>query len=126
MHRFTVAALSLALPLATAGKTTLSEAGAKNIGSSAAYVAICEKEGLIAGGTLAEFMFVLREGLTEQHWEAVKSQYQASLHEKQQYSIAKDQWIPFNVSAANCRDLEKAIPLVISSVKRNAARRSSP
>lgn len=126
MHRFTIAAVLLSLPFAAAGKATLTDAGVKSVGSSVAYVATCEKEGFISGGTLAELLVVLQDGLTEQHWVKVKTQYQASLHEKKQYSIAKDQWIPFTVSTTNCRDVEKAIPLLISAVKRNAARKSSP
>jgi hypothetical protein len=118
--------LSVAAPLASAGNATLTDAGIKNVGSSAAYIASCEKESLVPLGTLAEFIAVLKEGLSQGHWEKVRAQYQASLHEQKQYSIAKDEWLPFHVSAANCRDIEKAIPVLVAAIKRNSVRKQPP
>jgi hypothetical protein len=58
MYRYTVTALAFVVTAmaAEAGTTTVTDAGAKNLGSSAAYVATCEKEGLLATGTLADFI----------------------------------------------------------------------
>ena len=100
----------LACSVVFAGVTSISDAGAKNLGSSLAYIAICEKESLVPVGTLADLMLVIRRGFTEDSWVKTKNQYQQSLHEKKQYSIAKDLWIPFRINAENCHDIEKIIP----------------
>ncbi len=126
-HCFLLTVLfTLCMPLALAGQATLTDAGVKSVGSSTAYVATCEKERLLQAGTLADLMAVLKEGLTQEHWEKVKRQYQVSLREKKQYSVAKDQWLPFRIATATCLDLEKAVPLITSAVKRNAAGGKAP
>lgn len=66
-------------------------------------------------------MYQLQTRLTAQTWGEVKAQYQRSLHEKKQYTIASDRWIPFNVNSSNCRDLEKAFPLVLAALARHDA-----
>ena len=43
---------------------SITDAGAKDIGSSLAYIAICEKESLIPSGTLADLMYVINKGFT--------------------------------------------------------------
>lgn len=101
---------------AFAGTTTITDTGAKNIGSSLAYIAICEKEAFVPVGTLGDLMLVLTKGFTANVWLKIKNQYQQSLHEKKQYSIAKDQWISFRINAENCRDLEKVIPSLKAAV----------
>lgn len=119
-HPATSLALVLATTTAEAGTTTLTDAGAKNLGSSAAYVATCEKEGLLATGTLADFMFEVQQTLTHEHWQKVKAQYQTSLHEKKQYTIAKDKWIPFRIDAESCTDLGKALPMVRAVLRKHS------
>lgn len=116
----TFQAFLLMVSLANAGTATLTDAGAKNLGSSAAYVAICEKEGLLASGTLADLVFELQQNLTSEHWQKVKTQYQASLHEKKQYTIAKDKWIPFRMNSESCSDLGKALPMVKATLRKFA------
>lgn len=106
--------------LVIAGTATITDAGARNVGSSAAYVASCEKEGFIRSGTLADFLAALKSGLLPAHWEKVKNQYQLSLHDKRQYSIAKDKWMPFRLNGENCEDLAKALPLIRTAIKRNS------
>lgn len=103
-----------------AGSATITDAGAKNMGSSAAYVATCEKEQLVESGTLADLLGDLQEGLRPSHWDKVKKQYQLSLHDRRQYSIAKNEWIPFRVNRENCADLAKALPLIKASLRRHA------
>lgn len=103
-----------------AGTATTTDVGVKNIASSAAYVATCEKEGLLATGTLADLMFELQQSLTTAHWGKVKTQYQASLHEKKQYSIAKDRWIPFRINQENCIDLGNTLPMVKAAVRKHS------
>ena len=95
---------------------SITDAGAKDIGSSLAYIAICEKESLIPSGTLADLMYVINKGFTENSWLKTINQYQQSLHEKKQYSIAKNLWIPFNINAENCHDIEKVIPMLKATV----------
>lgn len=116
------AAIALAFPVgsAGAGTVTITDAGARNVGSSAAYVATCEKERLLPVGTIADFLADLKESLTSEHWRTVLKQYQASLHEQRQYSIAKDEWIPFRINSANCTDLAKALPVLRAAVRRNS------
>jgi S-adenosylmethionine:diacylglycerol 3-amino-3-carboxypropyl transferase len=121
-HRlaYAMAAFALVVGLASAGTATITEAGARNVGSSAAYVATCEKEQLLPTGTLADLLAELQQGLTPEHWVKVKKQYQASLHEKRQYSISKDQWVPFRITTENCTDLGKALPILKSAIRRNS------
>lgn len=120
MYRHITICLSLVLTtiLASAGTTTVTDAGVKNLGSSAAYVATCEKEGLLATGTLAGLMFEMQHSLTSEHWQKVKAQYQASLHEKRQYTIAKDKWISFRINSDNCSDLGKALPVIKATLRK--------
>lgn len=113
-------ALVLTAMTAEAGTTTVTDAGAKNLGASAAYVATCEKEGLIATGTLADFMFELQQTLTREHWQKVKTQFQVSLHEKKQYTIAKEKWIPFRIDSDSCSDLGKALPMVRAALRKHS------
>jgi len=91
-----------------------------NVGSSAAYVASCETEQLLPHGTLADFLAELQTALTTEHWLEVKKQYQLSLHDRRQYSVAKNRWIPFHVNSANCADLAKALPVVKAALRRNS------
>jgi hypothetical protein len=122
MYRYTVTALAFVVTAmaAEAGTTTVTDAGAKNLGSSAAYVATCEKEGLLATGTLADFIFEVQQTLTREHWQKVKTQYQTSLHEKKQYTIAKDKWIPFRINSESCSDLGKALPMVRAALLKHS------
>lgn len=121
MYRYSTAVFVLfAATAALGGTATITDAGAKNVGSSAAYVATCEKEQLLSTGTLADFMFELQRSLTPEHWRKVKMQYQLSLHEKTQYSIAKDQWIPFHISRESCADLGKALPMMKAALRRHS------
>lgn len=124
MTKFRLTVISGALSLACfgifAGTATISDAGVKSIGSSAAYVATCEKEGLLQTGTLADLVFELQRSLTTEHWHKIKTQYQASLHERKQYSIAKDQWIPFRINRENCIDLGKALPMMKAAVRKHS------
>ena len=115
-----VIALSCLMGSARAGTVTITDAGARNVGSSAAYVATCEKEQLLPVGTIADLLADLKEGLTSEHWRKVLKQYQTSLHEQRQYSIAKDEWIPFRINSANCTDLAKALPVLRAAVRRNS------
>lgn len=105
---------------ARAGTVALTDAGAWNLGSSAAYVATCEKEQLPPVGTIADLLADLKESPTSEHWRKVLKQYQASLHEQRQYSIAKEVWIPFRINSANCTDLAKALPVLRAAVRRNS------
>ncbi len=120
MHCHIAICLSLLLTTiwASAGTTTVTDAGVKNLGSSAAYVATCEKEGLLPTGTLASLMFEMQDSLTSEHWQKVKKQYQASLHEKKQYTIARDKWLSFSINSDNCSDLGKALPMVKATLRK--------
>lgn len=117
---YVMPAFALAIGFAWAGTATITDAGARNVGSSAAYVATCEKEQLLPIGTLADLLAELQQGLTQKNWDNVKKQYQASLHEMRQYSIAKDQWLPFRITPEHCSDLGKALPVLKSAVRRNS------
>lgn len=111
-----IVCLTLLNTPARAGNTSVSDAGIRSLGSSLAYLAHCEMAKHVQDGTLANFRAALQAGLTGEAWQAVKNQYQHSLHEKQQYSISKHLWIPFSVNARNCASLEQALPLVQSNL----------
>ncbi|MDZ7659482.1 hypothetical protein [Fodinibius sp.] len=91
-------------------KIGITDDGAKTMGSSLAYIYLCERDELIPKDTFGDFMWSMEEILHQNHWEKIKSQYQESLHEKKQYSIAKDRWILFEINQESCNSLEKAIP----------------
>jgi hypothetical protein len=107
---------ALLMGAAHAGNTSLTEAGVKSLGSGLARVADCEMDKHIPYGTVGRVMNSLREGLTAEAWQRVKTQYQRSLHERTQYQISKDRWLAFEVTADNCRSLEKALPMLEASV----------
>lgn len=117
--RFLIAFVSFS---AIAGEVTLTPAGVRNVGSSAAYAATCAKEGMLNVDVFAEFMHALQTRLVERHWLELKTQYQRSLHEKKQYTIASDRWLPFNISPESCSDLQKGIPIVLAALNRSSQR----
>ena len=47
-------------------------------------------------------------------YEKIRDQYQKSLHEKKQYSIAHKRWISFEINKDTCKDIEKFIPKLIN------------
>jgi len=101
-----------------AGKLTITDSGILNIGSSFAYIAMCEIDGIIESGTLSDLMLDAQGGLEVDSWNRLKSQYQKSLHEKKQYSIAHDKWFPFTINKETCQRIAKAAPLLRSMFTR--------
>lgn len=112
----------LLLPFATCanaqGTFTITEPGVLNAGSSLAYIALCERERHIESGTLADLMLDAQAGLDASSWNRLKTQYQKSLHEKKQYSVAYGKWYPFDINVNNCRELAKTAPLLRSTFAR--------
>lgn len=104
----------------TGERLVISILGTKSLGSSLAFIALCEKEGQLPTGTLAELSSTIRSSLASQAWIDVKNQYQKSIHEKKQYSISRDKWYSFKVTPKDCQDIGKAIPMAISVIKRTA------
>ena len=101
-----------------AGTAAVSDNGIRTLGSSLAYIAHCEKESHIAPGTSADFMLVMQSTLTTDSWLSIKNEYQKSLHDKKQYSVAKKQWIPFQINGENCTDLYEAIPIMKATLRK--------
>ena len=100
----------LSIDVALSGTTYVTDNGIKTMGSSLAYVGICEMEGYMPIGTLGDLMVMYQRELTDDSFKKIRQQYQKSLHDKKQYSIAKDRWISFEIDKKNCASLEKAIP----------------
>lgn len=115
----TVVALSALIiySSAIAGTASISAAGAKNMGSTIAYVFYCEKSGHLAVGTTPKLLFAARDSFTPDAYQMVNSQYQESLHEKKIYSISKDKWFPFKVDSKSCEGIGEVIPTMISSLE---------
>ncbi len=86
----------------------------QNMGSSVAYIALCEKEKLMTENFTSKIMIAAQKNLGQNTYEKIRDQYQKSLHEKKQYSIAGDKWISMKVSKKNCLDLESGAPLLIN------------
>jgi hypothetical protein len=102
----------------SAGTASISEAGAKNIGSSIAYYFHCESEGYLPIGTTPDLLFSARDSFTEQAYAMVNKQYQKSLHEKKHYTIAGDKWIPFKINREDCESAGKVIPTMIATFEK--------
>lgn len=102
---------------AYAGTTSITLAGAKNLGSGIAYIFHCEKSEYLPVGTTPELLFAVRDSLTSSAYQAVNSQYQESLHEKRIYSISKDEWLPFKIDSESCKSLGEIVPTWISTLE---------
>ena len=92
----------------------LREQAIKNIGSSIAYIALCEKDGNIEKFFSSKLIITSQKTFAKITFEKLRTQYQNSLHEKKQYSIAKDNWFPMKIDKENCQNLEKAAPLLLN------------
>jgi hypothetical protein len=110
--------ISLSSSAAFAGKTTLTDPASINFGSTLAYIAICEKNGFIPIGELSEMMWVGNQNFTAKTWAKITNQYQSSLHDKKQYSIAKDRWVAFRVNEKDCHNLAKILPTLKDGIIR--------
>jgi hypothetical protein len=98
----------------------------KNLGSSAAYMALCEKENFAVQPQTSKLMIAVMKAVSTQTYDAVREQYQKSLHEKKLYSIAKDKWYAMRISKTDCADIEKVIPTITNhydELRRNFPKR---
>jgi hypothetical protein len=86
----------------------------QNIGSSVAYLALCEKEKLTSESFASKIILSAQKNLGQKTYEKIRDQYQKSLHEKKQYSIAGDKWISMKVNKENCMDLESGAPVLVN------------
>jgi hypothetical protein len=94
----------------------LREQAIKNIGSSVAYLALCEKEKLMTEMYASRIVLSIQKNLSKNTYEGIRDQYQKSLHEKKQYSISADKWIPMKINKTNCEDLEKSAPILLNHI----------
>ncbi len=112
MNKFVFAFIAF-LYLQNSFAQELREEATMNLGSSIAYIGLCERENYIAAYT-SQIMLSANKSLGKDTFERLRKQYQKSLHEKKQYSISKNKWIPFNVNRESCKDLEKSIPMLLN------------
>jgi len=94
----------------------LREQAIKNIGSSVAYLALCEKEKLMTEMYASRIVLSIQKNLSKNTYEGIRDQYQKSLHEQKQYSISADKWILMKVNKTNCEDLEKSAPILLNHI----------
>ena len=94
----------------------LREQAVKNIGSSVAYISLCEKEKLMTTFYTSRIMLATQKNLGKLTYEKIRDQYQISLHEKKQYSISTDKWISMKINKVNCKDLEDAAPVLLNHI----------
>ena len=94
----------------------LRDQAVKNIGSSVAYLALCEKEKLTNENFTSRIMLATQKNLGKLTYEKIRDQYQNSLHEKKQYSISTDKWVPMKINKVNCKDLEDAAPVLLNHI----------
>ena len=88
----------------------------QNMGSSVAFLALCEKEKLMTENYASKIMLSSQKNLGKDTFEKLRTQYQKSLHEQKQYSIAADKWVTMSVNKKNCADLEKGAPLLLNHI----------
>lgn len=94
----------------------LREQAIKNIGSSVAFLALCEKEKLMTEMYASKIILSTQKNLSKNTYEGIRDQYQKSLHEQKQYSISADKWIPMKINKTNCEDLEKSAPILLNHI----------
>ena len=92
----------------------LREQAIKNIGSSIAYIATCEGKNMMTEYFASKIILAAQKNLGKDTYTKIRDQYQKSLHEQKQYSIAADKWTPMEVNKSNCKDLEKAAPMLVN------------
>lgn len=97
---------------ANAGNWVYNDAEVQNFGSSLAVIALCEREGLLQTGTLADVVLLSTKAFTEDTMQRITNQYRRSLHEKKHYSIAKNRWYRMVINSKNCQEVEKSVPLM--------------
>jgi hypothetical protein len=88
----------------------------KNIGSSVAYLSLCEEEKLTTEMYTSKIMLSTKKNLSKKTYEKIRDQYQESLHEQKQYSISSDEWIRMKINKKNCQDLEKGAPILLNHI----------
>jgi len=84
------------------------------MGSSIAYISLCEKDGNIETFFTSKLMITSQKTFSKNTFEKLRNQYQNSLHEKKQYSIDKDILFSMKIDKENCQNLEKAAPLLLN------------
>ena len=94
----------------------LREQAIKNIGSSVAYLALCEREKLMTEMYASKIILSTQKNLSKNTYDGIRDQYQKSLHEQKQYSISADKWISMKVNKSNCKDLEKSAPILLNHI----------
>jgi hypothetical protein len=94
----------------------LRDQAVKSIGSSVAYLALCEKEKLMTTFYTSKIMLSVKENLGKTTFERIRDQYQKSLHEQKQYSISTDKWVSMKINKVNCKDLEDAAPVLLNHI----------
>jgi len=114
---FVATVAMLAAPATVAGTSGITDAGVKNLGSTLAFTYHCEVKKFIAVGTFGEFMALVQKSFTAESWINIKNQYQKSVHEKEMYSIVKDRWLPFDISAKSCSEIESTIPTLMAAIR---------
>jgi hypothetical protein len=94
----------------------LRDQAVKSIGSSVAYLALCEKEKLMTTFYTSKIMLSVQKNLGKTTFERIRDQYQKSLHEQKQYSISTDKWVLMKINKVNCKDLEDAAPVLLNHI----------
>jgi len=93
----------------------LRQVAVQNLGSSIAYLAICEsknfseKENYLA----SKILLSASKTLSSEGYSKLRAQYQTSLHEKLHYSISKNRWFPFRIDKKHCSEIENAAPMLL-------------
>lgn len=102
---------------AGAGSRTITDDGVKNVGSTLAFVALCEMDGYSPVGLSREITRAFGAAFTPSRYDDIMDQYQDSLHDKRLFSPSRQRWITFQVNAENCRDVEKAVSVLLSHLR---------
>jgi hypothetical protein len=105
------------LAASNANSQEFSDAEIRNIGSGAAVIMLCEKEGYIPTGSSSEYLKAIKRNVPKLSGELIIKQYQNSLHDKKLYSIAKDKWIPITPNKKDCADMFKVYPSALYHFK---------
>jgi hypothetical protein len=102
---------------ALAGSGMLPPKGVKSVGSSMAFLDMCELAGYVPEGTTQRLQEAAQQGLARAYSGAVERQYRASLQEKMFYLVSRDQWLSFEVEPVACQQIAKNSESLIKNLE---------
>lgn len=113
--KYTVCSFLAWLTVVPVHAQELRQVAVQNLGSSIAYLAVCESKNFSDKKIYlaSKILLSASKTLSSEGYSKLRVQYQTSLHEKLHYSIAKNRWFPFQIDRKNCSEIENAAPMLL-------------